>query len=121
MNVQPPIAHGPQGPVPMLRAAQAWYRGPSRAPGIVGIVLGTLGVMLALVVLVLPYFGFILGGGGDTDAFGEMAAGFARVALGIFIVSAVVLTTGIVLTRRANRHRRAHWNGLQGLPPAQPS
>jgi hypothetical protein len=115
------MGHGPQGPVAMSPSAQARYIGPSRAPGIVCIVLGVLGVLLAFFVLILPYMLFLLGGGGDTDAFDEFATGFRVVAFVIFIVSAAVLTIGIVLTRRANRQRRARMQAVQGPPSVQAS
>ena len=123
MSVQPPAGQGPQGPAPVPPPGQPQYAqpryaqprtpGPSKVPGVVAIVLGSLGILLALFVLILPYIGFILGGGGDTARFDEMAAGFAHVALVIFIVSLVVLTLGIVLTVRAGRRRRELFQAAQ--------
>lgn len=96
---------------------QVRYRAPSRAAGIMCTISGALGVLLAPVILIVPYMGWFLAGGGDPDAPGslyESVPVFGRAALGIFIVSAALLTVGIVLTVRANRCRCAWRQGLEG-------
>ncbi|MGW7684739.1 hypothetical protein ACWGID_28620 [Kribbella sp. NPDC054772] len=57
-----------------------------------GIVL--LGV--ALVVLILPFGLFILGGGGDTEAFSAMLRGFVTVSAVIAALGLATLTYGII-------------------------
>lgn len=106
MNAHPP---------PQPQYAPAPVRGPSPAPGIVCIVLGALGLILAALAGLIPGFLFLLGGGGNVDAFGDFASGFFTTAVVLLILGLAVLALGIVLTVRAVRRRRALRAGAQPI------
>ncbi|UVI36010.1 hypothetical protein [Brevibacterium spongiae] len=80
---------------------------PSVVPGILLIVAGALGLGVAIVIAVVPMFLFLLGGGGNVDAFDDVASGFAITGLVVGVVSVLVLIAGIVLTTIVARKRRS--------------
>jgi hypothetical protein len=58
---------------------------------------------IALVVLILPFGLFLLGGGGDGEAFSAMLKGFLIVAAVIGVLGLAVLTFGIVAVISSRR------------------
>ncbi|MFF0344748.1 hypothetical protein [Kribbella sp. NPDC004875] len=70
--------------------------GARRRPGVAGVVAGIILLGVALVVLILPFGLFLLGGGGDSEAFSAMLRGFVIAAAVIGVLALAVLTFGIV-------------------------
>ena len=62
-----PMPQPPSSPPPRL---------PSVVPGILLMVAGVLGMLLALGIIMIPGVLFLLGGGGNVDAFNDFASGF---------------------------------------------
>ncbi|MFE1082078.1 MULTISPECIES: hypothetical protein [Brevibacterium] len=79
---------------------------PSVVPGILLIIAGVLGLGVGLCILVIPMFLFLLGGGGNVDAFDDFASGFFITGFVVAVVSVLVLIAGIVLTTVVARKRR---------------
>lgn len=104
----------PPGGVPVKK--------PSVVPGILLIVAGALGLGLGLCIHVVPMFLFLLGGGGNVDAFDDVASGFAITGLVVGVVSVLVLIAGIVLTTVVARKRRSFYPPRVWIvnPPAGP-
>lgn len=73
--------------------------------GRAAIVAGVILLAVALVVLVLPFGLFILGGGGDTEKFGEMLRGFLIASAVFGLLGLGVLTFGVVAAVVSRRHR----------------
>lgn len=100
-----------QRPVPGILS----YETPRRPPrhgallgwGIALTVLGALNLMLALVIFVLPYGLFLLGGGGDVDAFDGFASRFGIVAIMVLVIALAMLVGGIAMIVARRRKRRA--------------
>ena len=87
----------PQG-VPAKKPSVVW--------GILLIIAGVLGLGVGLCILVIPMFLFLLGGGGNVDAFDDVASGFFITGFVVAVVSVLVLIAGIVLTTVVARKRR---------------
>ena len=98
---QPPYA----APHPPHDARQIQL--PSPPPGIVCIILGSVGLALATFVALIPGALFLLGGGGNVDAFNDFASGFITTSVILFLLSIPVVVLGIVLTVRVTKRRRA--------------
>lgn len=111
---QHPAAQHPA--MPNAASRQPMPRLPSMAPGILLIVAGSLGVLLATGIILIPGLLFLLGGGGNVDGFGDFASGFVITSVIVAVVSLAVLTTGIVLTVRAARRRRDLRHAAWGWP-----
>jgi hypothetical protein len=102
----PPIAPGPHPygappnhlppgrPVPNLRQRR----------GIKAVAAGAILFALALATLVLPFGLFILGGGGDTESFGELQRRFAIAAAVIAALGLAVLVSGTITILTSRRH-----------------
>lgn len=73
--------------------------------GIAAIVAGVILLAVALVVLVLPFGLFILGGGGDTEKFGEMQDRFLIASAVLGLLGLGVLTFGVIAAMVSRRHR----------------
>lgn len=84
---------------------------PSVVPGILLIVAGVLGMLLALGIIMIPGVLFLLGGGGNVDAFDDFASGFILTSYILGFASLAALILGIVLTvvtaKKRRRLRRA--------------
>lgn len=91
----PPVTTGAPHP--------ARPRGPRRGLAIAAIVIGPLLIGLGLLVMASPYALFLLGGGGDTEAFGAFAAGFLVPGIVIAAIGVALLVLGIVGLVRARR------------------
>lgn len=105
---------------------------PSVVPGILLIIAGVLGLGVGLCILVIPMFLFLLGGGGNVDAFDDFASGFYTIGFVVAVVSVLVLIAGIVLTTVVARKRRRMrpqvwmvrppgWPQIQQLPGGPPA
>ena len=79
---------------------------PSVVPGILLIIAGVLGLGVGLCIFVIPMFLFLLGGGGNVDAFDDVASGFFITGFVVAVISVLVLIAGIVLTTVVARKRR---------------
>ena len=80
---------------------------PSYVPGIVMLVLGSLGVVLAGFVAAVPLLVFAAAGGGVVpDWYDGFAAQFPPVALDILLGSVTVLVIGVVLAAWTGWRRR---------------
>ena len=90
---------------------------PSLVPGILLIFAGALGLALALIILITPMFLFLLGGGGNVDAFDDFAAGFTRVSFIVAAAALAILVLGIVLTVTAAKKRWRIRFAAMGWPP----
>ena len=95
---------------------------PSVVPGILLIIAGVLGLGAGLCILVIPMFLFLLGGGGNVGAFGDVASGFFITGFVVAVISVLVLIAGIVLTtvvarKRRRLHPRQVW---MVMPPGGP-
>jgi len=86
------------GPRQQSGASDARRRG-----GVAGVVAGLVLLGLALLVLVLPFGLFLLGGGGDGEAFSAMLRGFLIVAAVIGVLGLAALTFGIVAVSSSRR------------------
>ncbi|SDR93233.1 hypothetical protein SAMN04489752_0616 [Brevibacterium siliguriense] len=94
---------------------------PSVVPGILLIIAGALGLGVGLCILVIPLFLFLVGGGGNVDAFDDFAAGFYTTGLVVAVISVLVLIAGIVLTTVvARRRRRMRPQVWMVMPPGAP-
>ncbi|KJL34348.1 hypothetical protein RL72_00058 [Microbacterium azadirachtae] len=78
-------------------------QGPSQGPGIALIFVGGAVVLLGEGISALPSLLFLAGGGGNTTAFGDFAAGFGVVAVSTMAVGALVFVWGIVLAAVTGR------------------
>lgn len=68
---------------------------------------GVLGMLLALGIIMIPGVLFLLGGGGNVDAFDDFASGFILTSHILGFASLAALVLGIVLTAvTAKKHRR---------------
>lgn len=86
---------------------------PSVVPGILLIVAGALGMLLALGIIMIPGVLFLLGGGGNVDAFGDFASGFVLTSLILGFASLAALVLGIVLTAvTAKKRRQIRWAAM---------
>jgi hypothetical protein len=96
----PSPGHYPAGP-PIVPATNHRER-----RGIKAVAAGAILFALAFAVLVLPYGLFILGGGGDTEAFADLQRGFAIASAVIAVLALAVLVSGTVtiLTARRRSH-----------------
>ena len=79
---------------------------PSVVPGILPIIAGVLGLGVGLCILVIPMLLFLIGGGGNVDAFDDFASGFYSTGFVVAVISVLVLIGGIVLTTAVARKRR---------------
>ncbi|WP_231443851.1 hypothetical protein [Brevibacterium zhoupengii] len=79
---------------------------PSVVPGILLMVAGVLGMLLALGIIMIPGVLFLLGGGGNVDAFDDFASGFILTSHILGFASLAALILGIVLTVITARKRR---------------
>lgn len=86
---------------------------PSVVPGILLIVVGALGMLLARGIIMIPGVLFLLGGGGNVDAFGDFASGFVLTSLILGFASLAALVLGIVLTAvTAKKRRQIRWAAM---------
>lgn len=107
----------PQHPMPPNAAPQhPMPRLPSVVPGILLIVAGALGLLLAIGIIMIPGVLFLFGGGGNVDAFNDFASGFVITAVIVGVVSLAALVTGIVLTVRTAKKRRHIRHAAMGWP-----
>ncbi|WP_143741435.1 hypothetical protein [Paramicrobacterium agarici] len=81
---------------------------PLRICGIVATVLGFFTAVMGGIIVVLPYGLFLLGGGGNVDAFYGFADSFKAPGLTVFAIGAVLLVLGIVgiITGKSRPPRR---------------
>ena len=94
---------------------------PSVVPGILLIIAGVLGLGVGVCILVIPMFLFLLGGGGNVDAFDDFASGFFITGFVVAGVSVLVLIAGIVLTTVvARKRRRMRPQVWMVMPPGGP-
>ncbi|MGO1291188.1 MAG: hypothetical protein ACTMH0_07815 [Brevibacterium linens] len=94
---------------------------PSVVPGILLIIAGVLGLGVGLCILVIPMFLFLLGGGGNVDAFDDVASGFYTTGFAVAVISVLVLIAGIVLTTVvARKRRRMRPQVWMVMPPGGP-
>ena len=94
---------------------------PSVVPGILLIIAGVLGLGVGVCILVIPMFLFLLGGGGNVDAFDDFASGFFITGFVVAGVSVLVLIAGIVLTTVvARKRRRMRPQVRMVMPPGGP-
>ncbi|WP_350278816.1 hypothetical protein [Kribbella sp. HUAS MG21] len=104
----PPIAPGPQayGPPQNYSPRPPTATNHRERRGIKAVAAGAILFALAFAVLVLPYGLFILGGGGDTEAFADLQRGFAIASAVIAVLALAVLVSGTVtiLTARRRSH-----------------
>ena len=73
------------------------------APGVTLLVLGLLGIAAAVLIFIMPFGLFLLGGGGNTEAFDDIAANFRLVASLVAGVSVLMAGGGIALIVVAGR------------------
>lgn len=73
------------------------------APGVTLLVLGLLGIAAAVLIFIMPFGLFLLGGGGNTEAFDDFAANFRLVASLVAGVSVLMAGGGIALIVVAGR------------------
>ncbi|NIK54299.1 hypothetical protein [Kribbella shirazensis] len=117
---QPPIAgahgHYPAGPIapgqqhPYGAQQNHFQPGipvtpPRKRRGSTAVAAGVILLAVALVVLVLPFGLFILGGGGDTEKFGEMQNRFMIASAAFALLGLAVLTFGVAAAVASRRHR----------------
>jgi ABC-type Na+ efflux pump permease subunit len=90
----------------------AWNVGPRqqsgvsdarRRGGVAGVVAGVVLLGVALLVLILPFGLFLLGGGGDGDRFSEILKGFLIAAAVIAALGVAALTFGIAAVSSSRR------------------
>lgn len=94
---------------------------PSVVAGILLIIAGVLGLGVGLCILVIPMALFLIGGGGNVDAFDDFASGFFTTGFIVAVISVLVLIAGIVLTTVvARRRRRMRPQVWMVRPPAGP-
>lgn len=79
---------------------------PSEAPGVVGMVVGSLVIFGGLVLMVLPLLLFLLGGGGGVDTQDEFAQTLSRTGGTVALVGVAVLALGAILRVRVTLARR---------------
>ncbi|GAA1943677.1 MAG: hypothetical protein ACTIBG_14290 [Brevibacterium aurantiacum] len=116
---QQPVPRHPVAQHPMSPNAAPQYlmpRLPSVVPGILLIVAGALGVLLAIGIIMIPGVLFLLGGGGNVDAFNDFASGFVITAVIVGVMSLAALVTGIVLAVRTAKKRRRIRHAAMGWP-----
>ncbi|WP_135447312.1 hypothetical protein [Brevibacterium aurantiacum] len=95
----------PQFPMPQPPSSPP-PRVPSVVPWILLMVAGVLGMLLALGIIMIPGVLFLLGGGGNVDAFDDFASGFILTSHILGFASLAALILGIVLTVITARKRR---------------
>jgi hypothetical protein len=94
---------------------------PSVVPGILLIIAGVLGLGVGLCILVIPMLLFLIGGGGNVDAFDDFASGFYSTGFVVAVISVLVLIGGIVLTTAvARKRRRLRPQVWMVMPPGGP-
>ena len=94
---------------------------PSVVPGILLIIAGVLGLGVGLCILVIPMLLFLIGGGGNVDAFDDFASGFYSTGFVVAVISVLVLIGGIVLTTVvARKRRRMRPQVWMVMPPGGP-
>ena len=93
---------------------------PSVVPGILLIIAGVLGLGVGLCIFVIPMFLFLLGGGGNVDAFDDVASGFFITGFVVAVISVLVLIAGIVLTTVVAKRRRMRPQVWMVMPPGGP-
>lgn len=76
-----------------------------RQIGITSLVVGGVLLALAFVIMVMPYGLFLLGGGGDTESFGDLVRGFLVTGSVVGAIGLVPLLAGIVVTLAADRRQ----------------
>lgn len=69
---------------------------PLRVWGIVAVVLSVPLGLAGCFIMVIPYGLFIVGGGGNVDAFGEFAASFVAPGMTILVIGFLLLVLGII-------------------------
>ncbi|WP_427892843.1 hypothetical protein ACQHIV_08065 [Kribbella sp. GL6] len=79
--------------------------GQPRRTGMTSLVVGGVVLALAFVIMVMPYGLFVLGGGGDTESFGELVRGFLVTGSVVGAIGLVPLLAGIVMTIAADRRQ----------------
>ena len=90
-------------------------------PGILLIIAGVLGLGVGLCILVIPMLLFLIGGGGNVDAFDDFASGFYSTGFVVAVISVLVLIGGIVLTTVvARKRRRMRPQVWMVMPPGGP-
>lgn len=95
----------PPGSHPMIAPHAPRKRGPFIATGVVLLVLGLLGIAAAVLIFIMPFGLFLLGGGGNTEAFDDFAAGFRALAILVAGVSVLLAGGGITLIVVGSRRR----------------
>ena len=94
---------------------------PSVVPGILLIIAGVLGLGVGLCILVIPMLLFLIGGGGNVDAFDDFASGFYSTGFVVAVISVLVLIGGIVVTTVvARKRRRMRPQVWMVMPPGGP-
>ena len=84
---------------------------PSVVPWILLIVAGALGMLLAIGIIMIPGVLFLLGGGGNVDAFNDFASGFILTSHIVGFASLAALITG----HRPHRHHREEASSHQSM------
>ncbi|WP_306371306.1 hypothetical protein [Nocardiopsis sp. CC223A] len=115
-----PPAHGRPGaphphhhPVP---AQQARPKRPSTVAGVLLIWSGIIAGLLGLLIVVLPYMLFVLGGGGDATGFDDFARAFLYTGCVVAFLGLLMFVFGIVRTVSRRRARREWDRTYYGTP-----
>lgn len=95
-HAQPPQYPQPPHVVPRYMQSPRRRMHPLRIWGIVAVVLGVLLGLAGCVIMAIPYGLFILGGGGNVDAFRDFAASFTAPGMIALVIGFVLLVLGIV-------------------------
>lgn len=115
-----PPAHGRPGPPhPHPHPAPAQQIRPKRPSTVAGVLLIWSGIItgfLGLLVVVLPYMLFALGGGGDTTGFDDFARAFLYTGCGVMLLALLMFVLGIVRTVSRRRARREWDRTYYGTP-----
>lgn len=75
---------------------------PLKRVGIVGLAVGGALLVLTVLIMVMPYGLFILGGGGDTQEFNKMADGFFTAGCVVGVPGLAALVLGIIAISKAS-------------------
>lgn len=92
-----PTQYPPPFPTSHAASTPILPRLPSLVPGILLMVAGGLGMLLALGIILIPGVLFLFGGGGNVDAFDDFASGFTLTSHILGFASLAALVVGIVL------------------------
>ncbi|WP_218897573.1 DUF4064 domain-containing protein [Nocardiopsis aegyptia] len=95
-----PYAHSaPARPIPPKR--------PSNALGVLSIVFGILAGFAGVVIVILPYLLFVLGGGGNAEGFDDFARAFGYTGGAVVFAGLLLFVFGIVrtITRKGARRK----------------